>query len=69
MVNAGVSQIENRAVIRTICEVAPDAFSEKRKSRGEKLSVLRTCVTKQTKDLRYIGRGTLMVSELWSYAR
>jgi hypothetical protein len=23
------------------------------------LSVVRTCVTKQTKDLRYIGRGSL----------
>jgi hypothetical protein len=33
------------------------------------LSVLRTCVTKQTKDLRYIGRGPFMVPELWSYAR
>ena len=29
----------------------------------EGLSVLRTCVTKQTKDLRYIGRGTLMVPD------
>ena len=28
------------------------------------MSVLRTCVTKQTKDPRYIGRGTLMVPEL-----
>jgi hypothetical protein len=33
------------------------------------MSVLRTCVTKQTEDLRYIGRGTLMVPELRSYAR
>jgi hypothetical protein len=35
----------------------------------ESLSVLSTCVTKQTKDLRYMGRGTLMVPEPWSYAR
>jgi DNA invertase Pin-like site-specific DNA recombinase len=40
------------------------------RARGaELLSVLRTCVTKQTKDLRYMGRGTLMVPELRSYAR
>ena len=40
------------------------------RARGaEPLSVLSTCVTKQTKDMRYRGRGTLMVPELWSYAR
>jgi len=33
------------------------------------MSVLRTCVTKQTGDMRYTGRGTLMVPELRSYAR
>src|ERR1700737_1979898 len=30
------------------------------------LSVLRTCVTKQTKDMRYNEPETLMVPELWS---
>jgi hypothetical protein len=40
------------------------------RARGaELLSVLRTCVTKQTGDLRYTVRGTPMVPELWPYAR
>jgi hypothetical protein len=47
-----------------------EAWGDSLRARGAApLSVLSTRVTKQTKDPRYIGRGTLMVLELWSYAR
>ena len=47
-----------------------EAWGNSLRARGAlTLSVLRTCVTKQTKDLRYMGRGTLMVLEHRSYAR
>jgi hypothetical protein len=33
------------------------------------MSVLSTCVTQQTKDMRYNNAETLMVPDLWSDAR
>ena len=47
-----------------------EAWGDSLRARGAApLSIPGRCFTKQTGDLRYIGRGTLIVLQFWSYAR